>query len=50
MPSFIEDIAAAVDAVGTDKVGLVWGIGMTDWASAQDRDQFLADISRAQGA
>lgn len=45
MPSLPEDIAAAVDAIGIEKVGLIWGIGMTDWASAEERDQFLRDIS-----
>lgn len=41
MPSFVEDVAAAVDALGVDKVGLVWGIGLTNWESAEQRDEFL---------
>lgn len=46
MPSFAEDIAAAVDAVGIEKVGLIWGVGMTPWESAEQRDAFLADVTR----
>lgn len=46
MPSFEEDIAAAYDAFGPDKLALIWGVGQTPWASAEDRDAFLADATR----
>ena len=49
MPSFQEDIAAAVDALGLEKVGLIWGIGMTNWSSADERDQFLNLLTTPQG-
>lgn len=45
MPSLEEDIAAAVDAIGLHAVGIVWGIGMTNWESPQQRDEFLKIIS-----
>lgn len=45
MPRFEENIAAAVEAVGKDKVGLVWGLGLTDWESAEQRDNFLRAIT-----
>ena len=45
MPHYIDDIAAAVDALGPQHVGIIWGIGMTNWASADERDQFLRDIT-----
>jgi len=45
MPSLPEDIAAAVDALGVEPVGIIWGIGMTDWDSPEQRDSFLAEIT-----
>lgn len=45
MPSLPEDIAAAVDALGVEAVGVIWGIGMTDWDSAEQRDAFLVEIT-----
>lgn len=45
MPAFVEDIAAAVDALGIDKVGLIWGTGITNWESAEQRDLFLKGIT-----
>lgn len=46
MPRFEEDLAAAVDALGVEPAGIVWGIGMTDWDSAEQRDAFLASITQ----
>lgn len=46
MPSLPEDIAAAVDAIGLEPVGIIWGIAHTKWDSAEQRDQFLASIAR----
>ena len=45
MPRFEEDIAAAVDALGIEPVGIIWGIGMTNWKSSEERDSFLAAIT-----
>jgi hypothetical protein len=43
--SFVEDIAAAVDALGVEAVGVIYGLGLTDWESDQKRDEFLELIS-----
>jgi len=48
MPTFEENIAATVDAIG-DKAalkapGVVIGIGMTQWDSIEQRDEFLRFI------
>jgi hypothetical protein len=42
---FVNDIAAAVDALGVEPVGVVYGIGMTYWESDQQRDEFLELIT-----
>lgn len=42
MPRLEEDIAAAVDSFGVQNIGLVWGVGMHHWTSAQERDAFLS--------
>lgn len=39
--SFVDDIAAAVDAFGVRSVGVVYGIGMTPWQSDEERDGFI---------
>lgn len=49
MPSFVEDLAAAVDALGPEHVGIVWGIALTDWESAEQRDSFLKSIKSQPG-
>ncbi len=46
MPSFQEDAAAAVRAFGIEKVGWIWGVANTPWDSAEQRDAFLADMTR----
>jgi hypothetical protein len=46
MGSFVDDIAAAVDALGVDDAGVVWGIGMTRWSSDEERNNFLASITQ----
>lgn len=45
MPGFVDDVAAAVDAIGVEAAGVVWGIGLTDWKSAEERDGFLRTIT-----
>lgn len=44
--SFVDDIAAAVDALGVEAVGIVYGIGMTPWESNQERDDFLRIVTQ----
>jgi len=48
MPAFQENIAAAVDAVGLEQLGLVFGIGLMDWDTSQDRDDFLQTLTQDQ--
>jgi len=44
--AFEDDIAAAVDAFGVKNIGLVWGLGMAQWESTQQRDEFLKAASQ----
>jgi len=50
MPTFEENIAAAVDAVGLAAArrapGVVIGVGMTQWDSAEQRDAFLQYVTQ----
>ena len=48
MPNWMEDIAAAVDALGPEPVGIIWGIGHTNWESPEQRDSFLARLKEPQ--
>ena len=50
MPRFEDNIAAAVDALGVQPVGIIWGIAQTPWESDQERDQFLDLITRTRQA
>lgn len=43
--SYVDDIAAVVDAIGLRSVGVVWGLGMTQWKSEAERDEFLGQIT-----
>jgi hypothetical protein len=43
--SFVEDIAAAVDALGVERAGVVYGIALTHFESPEKRDEFLSIIS-----
>ena len=45
MPKLEENIAAAVAAMGTEPVGLIWGISTHPWKSSQERDEFLRVIT-----
>jgi len=49
MPDFVSDLAAAVDHLGVEAVGVVWGVAHADWESAEQRDEFLRSISGKQG-
>lgn len=43
--TFVDNIAAAVDALGVEAAGVVYGIGMTPWESDDERDGFLRLVS-----
>ena len=43
-----DNIAAVVDAIGTEHVGIVWGLGSYPWDSAEDRDAVLTAITKQQ--
>lgn len=44
-PSFIENVSAAVDRFGVEAVGIIMGIGRTNWETADQRDRFLDAIA-----
>ena len=46
MPSLEEDIGAAYDAFGPEKLGLIWGVGQMSWKDAAERDRFLAEATK----
>jgi hypothetical protein len=45
VPRFVENVDAVVAAIGTEDVGLVWGLATTPWESETDRDMFLSAIT-----
>lgn len=46
MPSFVEDLQAAVDALGISEPGMLMGIALTEWGDEQTRDAFLAQLTQ----
>lgn len=48
MPDFVSDLAAAVDHLGVEAAGVVWGLAHVNWESAEQRDEFLSLISGKQ--
>lgn len=40
--SYVDDLSAAVEALGTSSLGAVWGLAMASWESDSDRDGFLS--------
>lgn len=46
MPRFVDNIAAAVDALGVEAAGIVWGISQSDWESDEQRDEFLMRLTQ----
>jgi hypothetical protein len=50
MPRFIDNIDAVVAKIGTENVGLVWGLANVNWDSDVERDDFLNTITTPQGA
>jgi hypothetical protein len=47
VPSFINNIDAVVKSIGAEDVGLVWGLSNVHWASEEERDSFLTEITRS---
>ena len=45
--SFIQNVSAAVDRLGPQSVGIIMGLGATDWPSDADRDAFLDTLVKA---
>ena len=39
------NIAAVVQVMGAENIGLVWGLSNVNWESEKDRDVFLQAIS-----
>lgn len=48
-PSMIQNIEAIVAAIGTDKIGLTMDLALTEWDSADQRDEFLATLTSPRG-
>lgn len=49
MARFVDDIDAIVNAIGTSNPGIVWGLANVNWASDQERDSFLQEITSPKG-
>jgi|AntAceMinimDraft_11_1070367.scaffolds.fasta_scaffold189074_1 2C-methyl-D-erythritol 2,4-cyclodiphosphate synthase len=49
MPSLQENIDAVVGAIGTQNIGIVWGLSNVKWSNVQDRDDFLQNIINREG-
>lgn len=43
---FYDNLAAAVDAVGYDNLGIAWGLAHVRYDSVKDRDAMLAALTR----
>lgn len=43
--SFVNHIAAAVDALGVEATGVVYGIALMPWKTDEERDDFLRLIA-----
>ena len=48
MPFIMDDIEAAVNALGVEKLGIVMDIANTDWESTEQRDSFLRALKEAK--
>jgi hypothetical protein len=43
--SFLDNLAAAADAVGFDNADIALGLARVDWQSVQDREEFLQALT-----
>lgn len=46
MSSFIDNVDTIVGKLGTENVGLVWGLAMANWKDSADLETFLDTITR----
>lgn len=46
MVSFVDSVSLIVDKMGTENVGLVWGLAMANWDSYEDLAGFVDAITR----
>lgn len=46
MPKFVEDLQAAVDALGDTEPGMLMGIALASWDSADQRNAFLTELTK----
>lgn len=49
MPPLTTNIDAIVNRIGTENVGLVWGLANVNWANDAELDDFLTAITNVQG-
>lgn len=47
--SFVNNIAAGVDAVGLRNAPIIFGLAKVQWNSVEDRDAFLAWVGEDNG-
>jgi hypothetical protein len=44
--SFLDNFAAAADALGHENLGAAWGLAGIQWESRDDREQFLNALTK----
>ncbi len=49
MPRFVDNVDTIVNKLGTQDVGLVWGLAMVNWQNDADLGDFLDTITRPAG-
>lgn len=49
MPFFLDDLQAAIEALGTAEPGVLLGVANTPWESAEQRDAFLNTLTNTKG-
>ena len=49
MPRFVDNVDAIVNRLGTEHVGIIWGLSQVPWDSEKDRETFLDMITGASG-
>lgn len=48
MPRFVDNVDLIVNKLGTNNVGLVWGLAMANWENSADLEGFLDAITAPQ--
>jgi hypothetical protein len=43
--SFLDNLAAAADAVGYNNLEIAWGLARVDWETIEDRERFLEALT-----